>query len=245
MRPEIVVLSDSDALAREAAELFAKHAAAAVDSRGRFSVALAGGSTPGAMYRLLAEEPYGELIPWRGVHLFWGDDRCVAPDDSGSNFRLADEAFISRVPIPPDNVHRVRGELAPGVAARAYANALSDFFCGPHARFDLVLLGLGDDGHTASLFPGSDALQEKASLTAAVQAHYRGSPVDRVTLTLPAINSARHVLFLVSGSEKARIVRAVLEDDQGFYPVQEVHPTAGEITWLLDEAAASHLQRDD
>lgn len=244
MKPDIVVLSDPDALAHEAARLFAKRAADAVDSRGRFSVALSGGSTPGAMYRLLAAEPYVEQIPWRAAHVFWGDDHCVAPDDPRSNFRLADEAFISGVPIPPDNVHRVRGELAPDVAARAYANALSDFFCGPHARFDLVLLGLGDDGHTASLFPGSDALQEKGRLTAAVEAHYQGRTAERVTLTLPAINSARHVLFLVSGSEKARIVRAVLQDNQGIYPAQEVRPTAGEITWLLDEAAASHLQRD-
>jgi 6-phosphogluconolactonase len=242
MKPEIVVLPDSDTLAHEAARRFVELAVEAVDSRGRFSVALSGGSTPRALYRLLAEEPQRGQIPWKGVHLFWGDERCVPPDDPGSSFRVADEAFISRVPLPSDNVHRVRGELAPEVAARAYANALDDFFCGPHARLDLVLLGLGEDGHTASLFPGSDALHETARLIAAVRAHYQDRPADRVTLTLPAINSARHVLFLVTGSGKARIAQAVLEGDQGLYPAQQVRPTAGALTWLLDAAAASRLQ---
>jgi 6-phosphogluconolactonase len=242
MKPEIVVLPDSDTLAHKAARRFAELAVEAVDSRGRFSVALSGGSTPRVLYRLLAEEPHRGQIPWKGVHLFWGDERCVPPDDPGSSFRAADEAFISRVPLPWDNVHRVRGELAPEVAARAYANALTDFFCGPHARLDLVLLGLGEDGHTASLFPGSDALQETTRLAAAVEAHYEDRPADRVTLTLPAINTARHILFLVTGSDKARIVRAVLEGDQRSYPARQVYPTAGELTWLLDAAAASSLQ---
>jgi 6-phosphogluconolactonase len=242
MKPEIVVLPDSETLAHEAARSLAVLAIEAVDSRGRFSVALSGGSTPRALYRLLAEEPYRGQIPWAGVHLFWGDERCVPPDDPGSSFRAADEAFISRVPLPPDNVHRVRGELAPEVAARAYANELDDFFCGPHARLDLVLLGLGEDGHTASLFPGSDALQETRRLTAAVEAHYQDRPTGRVTLTLPAINTARHVLFLVSGSDKARIAQVVLEGDDGLYPAQQVRPTAGELTWMLDAAAAGRLQ---
>jgi 6-phosphogluconolactonase len=130
------------------------------------------------------------------------------------------------------------------VAARAYANALGDFFCGPHTRLDLVLLGLGEDGHTASLFPGSAALQETTRLTAAVEAHYEDRPAGRVTLTLPAINTARHVLFLVTGSDKARIVQAVLEGDQKSCPAQQIRPTAGELTWLLDAAAASRLQQD-
>lgn len=244
MKPEIVVLSNSDTLAHEAARRFAELAVEAVDSRGRFSVALSGGSTPRALYRLLAEDPYRGQIPWEGVHLFWGDERCVPPDAPGSSFRAADDAFISRVPLPPDNIHRVRGELAPEVAARAYANALEDFFCGPHARLDLVLLGLGEDGHTASLFPGSDALQETTRLTAAVEAHYQDRPAGRVTLTLPAINAARHVLFLVTGSDKAQIVQALLEGDQRSFPARQVRPTAGELTWLLDSASASHLQRD-
>jgi 6-phosphogluconolactonase len=242
MKPEIVVLSDPNALAHEAARRFADLAVRAVDFRGRFSIALSGGSTPLAMYRLLAEDPYRGQIPWKGVHLFWGDERCVPPADPSSNFRAADEAFISRVPLPRDNVHRVRGELGPEVAARAYANALDDFFCGPHARLDLVLLGLGDDGHMASLFPGSDALQESTRLTAAVEAYYQDRPAGRVTLTLPAVNAARHVLFLVTGSAKAQIVQAMLEGDQGSYPARQVRPTAGELTWLLDRAAASRLQ---
>ena len=242
MKPEIVVLPDTEALAREAARRFSGQAVEAVRSRGRFSVALSGGSTPGRLYRLLAEEPFRTEIPWRGVHLFWGDERVVPPDDPGSNYRLADQEFISHVPIPADNVHRVRGELALETAARAYANSLEDFFCGPHARLDLVLLGIGDDGHTASLFPGSAALGEAERLTAAVEAQYQDRPIGRVTLTLRAINSARSVLFLASGSSKADIVQAVIEGEQGAYPAQQVRPTAGEVTWLLDAEAASHLQ---
>lgn len=241
MDAEVVVMLDQEALAHEAAQRFAHQALDAVESRGRFSVALSGGSTPGALYRLLAEEPYRGQIPWEQVYLFWGDERCVPPDGPGSNYHLADEALISRVPIPSENVQRVRGELEPQSAARAYAKALYDFFCGPRARFDLVLLGLGNDGHTASLFPGSAALQETERLAISVEAHYQDRPAHRVTLTLPAINTARQVTFLVNGSAKAGIVQAVLEGPAGRLPAQQIRPTAGALTWLLDAAAAAQL----
>jgi 6-phosphogluconolactonase len=238
---EIVVLPDPAAVAREAAECLAHLAREAVDSRGRFSVVLSGGSTPRTLYRLLAEEPYRGQVPWDGVHLFWGDERCVPPDDPGSNYRLAEEALLSRISIPPDNVHRVPGELQPAAAARAYDNLLQDFYCGPRPRFDLVLLGLGEDGHTASLFPGSPLLEERERLAAAVVAQYQDRPAQRVTLTLPAINAARQVWFLVTGGTKAGIVRQVLEEPQGHLPAQRVSPTAGQLTWLLDAAAAGQL----
>jgi 6-phosphogluconolactonase len=241
--PEIVIFPDPPALAREAAQRFTDLAQEAVASRGRFSVALSGGSTPGALYRLLAEDPYRGQVPWRQVHLFWGDERCVPPDDPGSNFRLASEALIDRVPIPADNVHRVPGELEPEAAARAYERDLTDYFCGPRTRFDLVLLGVGGDGHTASLFPGSAALQETGRLALAAEAHYEGRPASRVTLSLPAINSARHGWFLVTGSAKAGIVQAVLEGEATDLPAWQIRPTAGALTWLLDAAAASHLRR--
>jgi 6-phosphogluconolactonase len=240
---EIVVMSNPGELAHEAAQRFAQLALEAVESRGRFSVALSGGSTPGALYRLLSEEPYRRQIPWEQIYLFWSDERCVPPDDPGSNYRLADEALISRVPIPSENVQRVRGELEPEAAARAYAKALYEFFCGPLARFDLVLLGLGNDGHTASLFPGGAALQETERLAVAVEARYQDRPAHRVTLTLPAINTARHVFFLVNGSAKASIVQAVLEGPAGRLPAQKTLPTAGALTWLLDAAAAAQLTR--
>jgi 6-phosphogluconolactonase len=240
MAPQIVVVPDPEALAQEAARRFTRLAEEAVENRGRFSAALSGGSTPGRLYRRLAEDPHREEMPWRHVHLFWGDERCVPPDHPGSNFRLANEALISHVPIPPDNVHRVRGELEPEAAAQTYAAELHAFFGAPWPRFDLVLLGLGQDGHTASLFPGSDVLDEKVRPVVAVTAQYEDRPAQRVTLTPPAINAAQHVLFLVSGSGKAEVVQAVLEGRERF-PAQQIRPTTGQLGWLMDAAAASRL----
>jgi 6-phosphogluconolactonase len=240
---EIVVLADADAVAHEAAQRFVDQAIAAVDVRGRFSVALSGGDTPGRLYRLLAEEPHRQRVPWERIHLFWGDERCVPPDHPGSNYRLAAEWLIDRVPIPPDNVHRLRGELEPKAAARLYALELVDYFCGPRPRFDFVLLGLGSDGHTASLFPGSPALRETEHLAVAVEASYEDRPAHRVTLTLPAINAARSILFLVTGEAKAEIVHRVLDGPAGQLPARLVDPVAGQLTWLLDAAAATLLAR--
>jgi 6-phosphogluconolactonase len=232
----------SEALAREAAQRFTDLATEAVDSRVRFSVALSGGSTPTALYSLLAKDPYRAQIPWAQVHLFWGDERCVPPDHPDSNFRLADVTLLSHVPIPSANVYRIRGEIEPHLAARTYEGTLQDYFCGPRTRFDLVLLGLGDDGHTASLFPDSAALQERERLVVAVEASYQDRPARRVTLTLPAINTARQVLFFVTGRAKAGIVRAVLEGPEGHLPAQQIQPAAGQIVWMLDREAASQLE---
>lgn len=239
---KIVVMPDPEALAHEAAKRFTELVQEAAGSRGRFSIALSGGSTPGRFYSVLAGDPYRARIPWHQVHLFWADERCVPPGDPGSNYRLADETLISQVPIPVENVHRMRGELEPGAAARAYERVLEDFFCGPRARFDLVLLGLGEDGHTASLFPDSPVMTEVERLVAPATALYQDRPVQRMTLTLPAINASRQVLFLVSGSAKAQIVRAVLEGSEGHLPAQRIQPAAGQLTWLLDAAAASLLE---
>ncbi len=241
MDRQVVVLPDAAALAREAAGRILGQAQQAVLSRGRFSLVLSGGSTPGSLYRLLGDEPRRSQVPWDSVHLFWGDERCVPPDDESSNYWLAWQALISRVPIPPDNVHRIRGELAPKAAARAYRREMEDFFCGPLPRFDLVLLGLGSDGHTASLFPGSGALDAQAEVAVAVEAQYEGRPTQRVTLTLPAINTARQALFLVSGAAKAEIVARVLGSRGGALPAGQVRPAAGELIWLLDEDAASQM----
>lgn len=241
MEAEIIVTPDAEALTRKAAQRFSDLAREAVEHRGRFSVALSGGSTPGSLYRLLAAQPYRDQIPWQDVYLFWGDERCVPPSDPGSNYRLAERALIRHVPLPADNLFRMRGELSPDAAARNYDKVLQDFFCGPRPRFDLVLLGLGSDGHTASLFPGTSALLEAQQLAVQVEAHYRDRPAWRITLTLPAINTARHVLFLVQGEDKARIVQALLEDPEASFPAQLVRPGAGRLTWLLDAQAASLL----
>lgn len=239
--PDVIIMPDPATLARQAGRSLAKLVQEAIGSRGRFSVALSGGSTPGRLYRLLAAEPYRTQVPWGQVHLFWGDERCVPPDDPGSNYHLAAETLISQVPIPAENVHRMHGELEPGTAAQAYDRALQDFFCGPRPRFDLVLLGLGEDGHTASLFPDSSLLTEAERLVAPAEALYQGRPAQRVTLTLPAINSARHVWFLVSGSAKAQVVHAVLDGPAEQLPAQRIQPVAGRLTWWLDTAAASRL----
>ncbi|MCL7453395.1 MAG: 6-phosphogluconolactonase [Anaerolineae bacterium] len=244
MEFEMIVVPDAEALARSGAQRFVRSAQQAIGSRGRFTAALSGGSTPRALYRLLSEEPFRSELPWEQVHLFWGDERCVPAGDPGSNYRMAEETLISRVPIPPGNVHRVRGELPPEQAARAYARDLEEFFCGPRTRFDLVLLGLGSDGHTASLFPESPVLEETTRLAATVEADYEDRPACRITLTLPAINTSRQILFLVSGDSKAEIVRQVLSEPGGPLPAQQVRPTAGQLTWLIDEAAANRLEED-
>ncbi|MFN2289781.1 MAG: 6-phosphogluconolactonase [Anaerolineae bacterium] len=243
METEIVIVPDAEVLARLGAERFVRLAQEASESRGRFTAALSGGTTPRGMYRLLAEEPYCSEVPWQQVHLFWGDERCVPPDDPGSNYYMAEETLLRHVPVPSENIHRIQGELAPDQAVRAYGRDLEDFFCGPHTRFDLMLLGLGSDGHTASLFPDSATLQETARLVAAAEAHYEDRPASRITLTLPVINTSRHILFLVSGSSKAEILQQVLSEPQGPLPAQRVQPRAGELTWLVDEAAASELDR--
>ena len=186
--------------------------------------------------------PPASAVPWQHVHLFWGDERCVPPEDPGSNYRLAKETLMDHVSIPVDNVHRVRGELEPALAARVYESELHEFFCGPRTRFDLVLLGLGTDGHTASLFPGSMALEEREHAAVSVEAFYQGRPAQRVTLALPAINTARQVWFLVTGATKAEIVRDVLAGPDTGLPAQLVRPLAGQLTWLLDVAAANRLE---
>ncbi len=241
MDPDVVILPDPEALANKAAQIFVDSAVEGIRTRNRFSVALSGGSTPLTLYSLLAEEPYRDQIPWSGAHLFWGDERRVPPDSDDSNYYQAHKALISQVPIPAENVHRIAGEMEPAAAARAYDHQLQEFFCGLHPRFDLVLLGLGEDGHTASLFPRSPAPDEK--LVVAATAFYQDRPPERVTLTPKAINTTRHALFLVTGSPKAAIVRAVLEGPKDRYPAQRIRPTAGQLTWLLDEAAASLLSR--
>jgi 6-phosphogluconolactonase len=239
----VSVVPDPDTLSEEAARRFATQAREAVGTHGRFSVALSGGSTPQGLYHRLSQPAYRDQIPWDGVHLFWGDERCVPPDHPESNYRLARDTLIAHVPIPPDQVHRMPGEEEPAAAARAYARALEDFFCGPHPRFDLVLLGLGADGHTASLFPGSLALEETERLVVPVEAEYGSRPTCRLTLTLPALRAARHVLFLVAGAGKAPILARALTEDVGEMPAARVVPTAGEVTWLVDEAATGALAR--
>jgi 6-phosphogluconolactonase len=193
------------------------------------------------MYELLATPRYAGSIDWSRIHFFWGDERCVPPDHPGSNYRVAREALLDHLSLPTCNIHRIQGELEPESAARGFAADLRAFFGSSWPSFDLILLGLGNDGHTASLFPTSVALKEKERPALAVVARYEDRPAHRVTLTLPAINAARQVLFLVSGAAKAEIVAAVLQGRPDRYPAQGVRPVSGQVEWMLDAPAARLL----
>lgn len=235
---EIIILPDLAGISETAAQRFA----ALARERAPFSVALSGGGTPRGLYEKLAAAPFKAQIQWTRVHVFWGDERCVPPDDPGSNYHLARETLLDRVPIPSENIHRMRGECAPEAAARLYDDELRAFFGSPMPRFDLVLLGMGVDGHTASIFPNSTTLREITRAVAPASAEYADRPASRITLTLPAINAARCVIFLVSGADKAEILREVLDSENLRYPAQLIHPVMGKLVWIVDAAAAALLE---
>lgn len=240
MRGTLIVCADLESLSREAAEQFVL----AVEAGGgrRFYVALAGGSTPRRLYELLASPQFQHRIPWDRLHVFWGDERMVPHDHPQSNYRVAYEALLKHVPIPPKNIHPVRIDLSPEQAALLYGQELRSH-CGRRWRlplFDLILLGLGADGHTASLFPRALALEEKKRLV--VTHRPGGAEPARVTLTLPVINQARRVFFLVAGKEKATALREAVEGT-GSLPAQKVASRRGQLLWLADATAASRLKR--
>jgi len=235
----IRVFADAEDLARGAAALFAEEVSRSVTVRGRASVLLAGGETPRRTYEMLTEEPLRTIIPWDKIHFFWGDERCVPADDPRSNQAMARESLLDRVPVPPANIHPIACADSPEKAADAYQRELQDHFAGDPPRFDLVFLGLGADGHTASLFPGSAALAEQTLWTAVV--HRPGDAFPRITLTLPLLNQARRLLFLVVGRSKSAILAEVVRGDPGsgpLYPAQRVQPENGELSWFADRAAA-------
>ncbi len=245
MELRLRVYDDLDTLARAAADDITALLTAPASPHRSFTVALSGGGTPRRLYALLAQPPYAQSLPWSRLHFFWGDERCVSVDHPESNYGQALQALLQHVPVPAENVHRVRVELPPAEAAADYARQLAE-----HAdpglrwpRFDLVLLGLGEDGHTASLFPGLITQREKRSPVLAVQASYLGRPADRVTLTPLVFNDARHILFLVTGESKAAAVRSALKShaDPEQVPASRIRPTAGVVTWMLDRAAARLL----
>ncbi len=236
----VKVLQDSFALYGAAAEEFIGCASKSIAGHGRFCVALSGGSTPRGVYSLLAERPAG--LQWNNIFVFFGDERHVPPDHPDSNFRMAQEALLSKVPIPAANVFRIRAELDATQAAQEYEDQLRSFFTlkpGESPRFDLIMLGLGDDGHTASLFPGSAALSETSRLVVAnwVEKFQQ----YRITLTYPVINHAAEVMFLVSGAGKAQILKDVLSGEGEKYPAQRVRPKNGVLLWLADQDSARLL----
>lgn len=216
-----------------------------VARKGYFTAALSGGATPLGLYAMLASDEFRERVAWKETHLFWGDERCVPPGDEMSNYGAAFRGLLSKVDIPGGNIHRMRGELAPGRAALEYEREIVDFFKArgaPEPAFDMVFLGLGQDGHTLSLFPGSGALVESQRLV--VESRAAADAADRITMTLPLVNRARVCAFLVSGRAKARILRAVTGDETGQYPASMVSPRSGNLVWFVDREAASMLAGD-
>ncbi len=250
-QPTVDVYESADALAHAAADHLVQVGATAIFERGRFLLAISGGSTPARLFALLASPRYAPRIAWDAVHVCWVDERCVPPDDSRSNFAAAHASLLSRVPIPAPNVHRMRGEDPPAQAAldyeRVVRSLLSDAEGPPRAiaghRFDLVLLGLGADGHTASMFPHGDVVHEAERWVCETFAS--SVAMWRLTLTAPLINAAADVMFLVTGMDKAETVQRVLHDapDPAELPAQIIAPTAGRLAWLIDATAARLLPR--
>jgi 6-phosphogluconolactonase len=232
MNPDFQVFPDRAALAAAAAAHVIEVTAAAIDRFGICRVALSGGQTPEPVYRLLVSAH----IDWQRVHLFWTDERCVPSDHPDSNYGMARRALLDHVPVPPGNVHRIHGEDPPAQAAADYERQLRDHFAAPLPRFDLILLGLGADGHTASLFPNATTLRELKRLV--VPAQHPGTGQWRVTLTLPALNAAASVAVLVTGGDKAEAVRQTRSGTDPSLPLVQVHPLGAHISWFVDRAAA-------
>jgi 6-phosphogluconolactonase len=250
-RPAIEISPDIAALSAAAAERFVVASQQAIDAHGKFVVALSGGSTPRRMYELLAREPLASRVKWSRVHIVWGDERCVPPAHADSNYRMARESLLDHVPIPAANVHRMHGEDAPASAAASYETMLRALLATPNGppasvpgkNIDLALLGLGDNGHTASIFPESAAVSEQRRW---VMAEYVPAvSMWRITLTAPILNAAAEVLFLVAGGDKAAVMQRVLEGARvpQELPAQLIAPSPGRIRWLVDAAAAAKLRK--
>ncbi|MDR4506498.1 MAG: 6-phosphogluconolactonase [Candidatus Scalindua sp.] len=242
MNRNIRIFPDKRELVIATAEMIVDCIGEAIRKRGGCTIALAGGSTPRDVYALLATEPYRNRVCWTDVSLFWGDERTVPPDDPESNYRMVRQALIDIVDIPEKNVHRIRGEAEPRQAANEYEKLLYRHFNEELPRFDFVLLGLGDDGHTASLFPGTEVIEEYGRLVAAVFVPKLST--WRVTLTLPVLNAAREIMFLVSGDAKSEMVKRIMGNHKKpdkKLPATLVIPQYGSISWMLDTEAASLL----
>lgn len=240
---DLFIFPDRDDLSIGAADEIATLAQEAVKATGRFAICLAGGSTPRELYTLLASEPWVKQMPWGKTHIFFGDERCVNQADAQSNFKMINDALLSKVPIPKSNIHAPIGQDSnPEAAAQEYQQQLTEFFGHTSPVFDLILLGLGPEGHTASIFPNSPAIAERHK-------HVMAYRVDdahgwRITMTLPVINAAKHILFLVAGSEKQEIVGQIFSRTQNGHeiPARLVSPTSGTLMWYLDEQAAQQVQ---
>lgn len=246
MPPDVRILTNIDAIARRAAQDFLQSATQAVSEKGSFTVALSGGSTPKALYSLLAADAaLRSQLPWDKMHMYFGDERSVGPDHADSNFRMATETMLSKVPVKPEQVFRIKGEYKDTEkAAQEYEQVLRTSFKiadGQFPRFDLVFLGIGNEGHTASLFPGTKALHESKRL--AVRNWVGKLYTNRITLTAPAINNAARVIFMVTGADKALALKGILEGphEPDQLPAQLIQPPNGNLVWLVDTVAGGML----
>lgn len=240
---KVQIYANPRELALAAARRFASLAENFVRDAGRFTVVLSGGSTPRQMFSILAEKPFAESVHWPSIYFFWGDERCVPPDHPDSNYRMASETLLSKIPILPENIFRTPAEDEDHEQAAAnYSNTIREFFTSDDPRFDLIFLGMGPDGHTASLFPHTSALQANDRIV--VANYVEKFQTYRLTLTAATINHARHVTFLVAGEDKAATLKEVLEGPPRpeEYPSQLIHPVNGELRWMIDEAAARLLK---
>ncbi len=241
----VAIYPDIDTLSHEAANYVVRIASKSIATHGRFTIALSGGSTPRKLYSLLGDEPYQSQIDWALVEIFWSDERCVPPESEDSNYRMAQEALLNKVPIPPSQIYRMPADYDDRDAA-SYAYTLDmqqTFGTDSIPSFDLVQLGMGPEGHTASLFPHQPSLKELQRLVMPVMVPK--PPPPRLTFTPRLLNAATHILFLVTGAEKQDAVQAVLEGEYqpDEYPAQIIRPTKGETTWMLDAAAAGKLNQ--
>jgi len=247
----VTVFSSVDLLNQAAAELLIDLAKKSIEERGRFALALSGGNTPKKLYALLSMSPYRDKMPWKDTFIFWSDERCVPMEDERNNANMAINLLLKEINIPPSNIFRVPVQMRPALAAKHYEETLRNFFKNEPPRFDLILLGLGENGHTASLFPGTDVLHEnrhrrvpqKAESAWVKEVYVEEEHIHRITMTAPLINKARNILFLVTGEEKSHILKTVMTGSYlpEQYPAQLIDPEQGEIQWFVDEKAASRL----
>ncbi|UYQ91913.1 6-phosphogluconolactonase [Chitinophaga horti] len=239
---ELHIAKDATQLSENLAAWTCNYILETLQEKELFTFVLSGGSTPKLLYNLLAKEPYAQMIPWNRLHFFWGDERAVPYSDDRNNARMACETLLDKVGVPPENIHVMRTDIEPQAAALEYELLLQEFFKRNARTFDLVLLGMGDDGHTLSLFPGTEVVHEQKAWTKAF--FLPAQDMYRITLTAPVVNNAAAIVFLATGNGKALTLQAVIEGEYkpDTYPSQVIRPVNGELHWFIDEAAAGALQ---
>ncbi|MEJ7627896.1 MAG: 6-phosphogluconolactonase [Ferruginibacter sp.] len=238
---KVCIFNDEEEVSKAAAAFILEHSKKSIENKGRFTIALSGGKTPSLLYNLLAQLPYSKELHWKTIFIFWGDERCVPHDSDQNNSHMAKKLLLDHVPIPRENIFPVQVQMQAGKAALQYEQMLKVFFKQELPVFDLILLGMGEDGHTASLFPGTETTSTQSLVNAVKKP---ADQTERITFTPQLINNAKQVLFLVTGKNKADILKEVLENkSKNKYPVQLIHPKNGKTLWYADKPAATLLKK--